>query len=424
VSDIVLPFIRTPANVAAQGVGMTPAGFTAAWKAAKDGRQGEAVDRAVRAGVGTAAKGLGLSLAASGYVTGATPDNAAERSTLPDGWKPCSLRIPEGDGAIYVPLQMLGPIAMPRGIAAALADLEKRGAAGADAQQLIYRAVNTIGKYVGDQAFLQGLATIPDIIDHPERSSGRTLASIGSSLMPASGLQKQLDQAFGTAPRDPKGFVEGFLSASPLTSGMVESRLTPLGEERTNVSGPAAMLTGTRIGVERDQPALQAFREARVGLPSPPTEAFGLPLTGSEQRRVQARAGELVRERMGAIYADPELRAELESRSLAERGKALETIRDAARQRAAREVLSDEGGARPAPGAGPRREGAAAPAPEGRLGAEEHLREHHEDGDPDEEQPGPGPLVPGDGLHVVQVVFVHGGKTTRRRPPPAIGRNA
>src|SRR5205823_1299454 len=112
----------------------------------------------------------------------------------------------------------------------------------------------------------------------------------------------------GACPRDPKGFLEGFLASSPLTSGLVEPRLTPLGEERQPASGLAAFVAGSRIGVERDQPTLQAFREARVAISGPPKEAFGVPLTRAEQRRVQVRSGELLRERMTAIQDDPELR--------------------------------------------------------------------------------------------------------------------
>ena len=335
VSDLVLPFIRTPYNVAAQGVGMTPVGLVGALKAAKAGQRGEAIDRAVRGTIGTAALGYGFSLASAGYITGASPDDAAERSTLPDGWKPYSLRIPVQDGAVYVPLQMLGPIAMPLGIAAALADLSRKQQAGADPETLAYRGLSTIAKYAGNQAFLQGLSALPNIIDDPERYLSSFTENLASSTMPYSGLQKQVDQFLGRAPRDPKGALQGFLAASPLTSPSVDARLTPLGEERQQPSGPAALVTGTRIGVEGDDAVLRAFRDARVTISAPPKEVFDIPLTPAEQRRVQIRAGQLLRERVADWATDPEFLA----LPIADRGDILEHARDQAREDAAVEVL-------------------------------------------------------------------------------------
>lgn len=309
VSDVVLPFIRTPYNVAAQGAGMTPAGFVGALTAARAGQRGEAIDRAVRAGVGTAALGYGLSLAASGYVTGATPDDAGERSTLPDGWKPYSLRIPVEDGAVYVPLQMLGPLAMPLGIAGALGDLSRRAQAGADPKKLAYRSVSVLAKYVGDQAFLQGLAALPNIIEEPERYLERFLEGYAGSLMPASAAQRQIDQFLGRAPRDPRGALEGFLAASPLTSELVPARRTALGEERGTVSGPAALVAGTRITAERDDPALTALRTVGVGIPAPPKEIDGVPLTPDEQEDFRLLAGERVRAAVARVEANPRVAA-------------------------------------------------------------------------------------------------------------------
>src|SRR5262245_12773118 len=335
VSDILLPFIRIPYNIAAQGAGMTPAGFAGAIRAAKTGQRGEAIDRAVRAGVGTGALTYGLSLAAGGYLTPAMPDDPAERSTRPDGWKPDSLRIPAGDGAVYIPRQMLGPVAMPLAVAAALGDMLKRGQAGADPEKLAWRSASAIGKYVGDQAFLQGLRALPDIIDEPERYFERFSEQYARSQMPFSALQQQVDQFLGRAPRDPKGALEGFLAASPLTSGLVEPRRTALGAEREQPSGWKAFVAGTRVGVERDEPVLGAYREAGVSLPPGPASVLGHALTPEEQRRVGLRAGELIRERTAEWATDPEFRA----LGADERADILRRARDQAREDAGVEVL-------------------------------------------------------------------------------------
>lgn len=374
VADVVLPFIRTPYNVAAQGIGMTPAGFVAAFtsikgarsKAAAEarlatgarlsdkemralalpaGQTGEAVDRVVRAAVGTAALGYGLSLAAGGYITGASPDDPATRSTLPDGWKPYSFRVPMGDGAVYVPLQMLGPVAMPLGIASGLADMYRDKKGGADGQKLAFAAVKTVGKYAGNQMFLQGLAALPNIIDNPSRYLESTLESVASSVMPYSGLQKQIDQALGRSPRDPNTAAEAFLAASPLTSQRVQPRVNALGKEQQPVSGAAAMVTGSRISAERSNPTLAAMREAKVGISAPPKEitlgGSKVPLSGDEQRAYQRYEGDALEASVGKRAAQ----AEWATYSPAKRQMIIKAFQDAAREQASAKLERDIGGA-------------------------------------------------------------------------------
>lgn len=331
VGDVVLPFVRTPGNVAAQGIGMTPAGFVGALEAAKNGNRGEAIDRAVRAAVGTAAMGLGFSLASSGFVTGAYPKDASDRSTLPEGWKPYSLRVPVDDGAVYVPLQMFGPVAMPLGIAAAVQDLYAQQQTGADPKKLAMRSLTTLGKYVGDQAFLQGLAAVPNIIEEPERYLDHLLANYGSSLMPASGFQKQINQFIGRAARDPGGAIEGFLAASPLTSEGVPSRQTPLGDERAiGPSGPAAFLTGTRVSTEQDEKTLAVLRAAGVGAPTVADSYGGITLTDEQKRTIRERTGSLLRARLRSVS----------ERSAAANPANVERVRDEAAADARESVLA------------------------------------------------------------------------------------
>jgi putative NIF3 family GTP cyclohydrolase 1 type 2 len=308
--DIILPFYRTPYNVAAQGAGMTLPGYASAIAAAKRGETGEAIDRAVRATVGTVAMGVGYQLASNNLLTGAYPSDASDRSTLPEGWKPYSLRVPSGDGAVYVPIQSLGALAVPLGAAAVVVDAQKRGVDKNDLAKGVYAGLGGIGQFLGDMSALQGLNSVFKLVTEPERSVERTAEGLASSFVPVSGLARQVQQALGDAARDPGNPLEAFMAGVPGLSRLVPEKLTPMGSARERgPSGWKALVTGGRVGVERDEPVVAAFRGAGASLSAPGTSVIGHEITPAEQRRVQTRAGELLRERVTAWQTDPEFRA-------------------------------------------------------------------------------------------------------------------
>jgi hypothetical protein len=309
--DVFLPFIRTPYNVAAQGAGMTPAGYASAVKAAMKGQTGEAVDRAVRATAGTLGLYGGLQMAAAGYLTGAYPEKEPERSTLPEGWKPYSLRIPKGDGAVYAPVAALGPLAVPLGVAVNLHDAFKNGASEEDLNKSLLGAVKATGKYMSDMSALQGFSTLQKLLTDPERAIEPFSESLAVSAIPFSGLMKQVQQGLDDAQRDPHGPVEAFLAAIPGLSGNVRTKQTALGQERERgPAGPAALAVGSRIGVEKPDTVLSALRKAGVGIPDPPKEVShenvkDIPLTEDDRRAFRSAQGDAISARIRKYVDHP-----------------------------------------------------------------------------------------------------------------------
>lgn len=294
--DVFLPFVKTPYNVAAQGSGMTPAGYASAIKAAKDGQTGEAIDRAVRATAGTLGLYAGFQLAAGGYLTAGYPEEASERSTLPVGWKPYALRVPKDDGAVYVPVSMLGALSVPLGMAASLTDAYEKGVEDADLKKAAFRAIQGVGEYMLDLSALQGISAIGEMIRAPERKLEAFLENLTASAVPYSALSRQVQQAAGVAQRDPQGPHEAFLAAIPGLSGLIREKQTPLGDaKRLEPTGVMALVTGLRIGVEEDEPTLAVLRAARLSVPAPADEIDGIKLDDADKRALRERAGELIR---------------------------------------------------------------------------------------------------------------------------------
>jgi hypothetical protein len=333
---VFLPFFKTPYNAAAQGAGMTPAGYASAIKAARAGQTGEAIDRAVRATAGTLGIGAGLYAAAHGLLTTGYPDDATERTTLPPGWKPYSLRVPKDDGAVYVPLSMLGPIGVPLGVAAMMHEGAERGPRDQDWTKTTARAVGAVGEYMMDLSALQGVSLIGDIVNNPTRRFEQFFESLTASYAPYSGLSRQLQQALGDAQRDPSNPLEAFLAQIPVLSRSLPAKQTPLGDPKVNEpTGPMALITGSRFGVEQDEPTLRVLRDAGVSIPPPRKDFKGVDFTEAEQKQFQAIAGRYMRERLAYLDEDEEFKAE----PARDRRKLVAELRDKAREDAAYEVL-------------------------------------------------------------------------------------
>lgn len=335
-TDFVLPFVRTPYSVAAQQAGMSPAGVAGVIKAARDGKQGLTVDRAARFLAGTGAMGLAGALTASGFVTGPMPSDETERSTLPEGWKPFALRVPSGDGAVYVPVMLFGPFGLSLAAGAILGDAYKRGYEGQNNERITATALRGLGKYAEDQLFLDGIVTVAQLVTEPDKRLERFVEGMASQWSPAA--LRQIDQILGRPYRDPSGPIEAlFAGTGPIASGLVKERQTILGDAQLpTVTGLPAALVGSRVTAERDDPVLRVMRAARVSISRQGDTAKRLPLSPDDQRTIQTRAGELMRERIGPLADDEEFAGF----PLERRGRILERLRDKAFDDARSEVLN------------------------------------------------------------------------------------
>ncbi|MEK7382477.1 MAG: hypothetical protein AAB262_04240, partial [Elusimicrobiota bacterium] len=218
VSQLV-PFVKTPWNIAAQGIERTPLGLKAVIDDAKAGRVGPATDKAARVVFGTMVGALGYGLAENGVLTGGPPPGDDERSTLPTGWKPWSVRSTIGGTTYYTPIVFMGNLGVPLAIGATLSDLRKHGVTGTTDQ--VMQSVVAIGRYMQDQASLQGFANLIKVMEDPERRAENLAEGVGGQFMLYGGLQRQLQRVLNMPSRDPQGVLEALLAISPITAGAV-----------------------------------------------------------------------------------------------------------------------------------------------------------------------------------------------------------
>lgn len=315
--SMIMPFIRTPWNVAAQGAGLTPLGYLGALRAAAQGDRGEAVDRAARATLGTGILAGATSLGANGYLTGGIPSDPSEKSSLEPNWQPYSLVVPHADGSkTYIKYSNLGPVGVPLAAGAILGDAlktaQRQGEQGLpiDPGSLAFRMAGGMGRYMVDQTMLQGLANVVDAISDPERKSQNFAEGLVTQFAPYAALGRQLDRALGTGPRDTRegyqGLLDAVLASYPGLSAGVPQRLDPLGRNvEATQTGLGAFISPATYSQSPYDPLTEAMRAADVGVGATPKDWRGYAMNEQEQRQYQQQSGYYLDQMLRQVLDDP-----------------------------------------------------------------------------------------------------------------------
>jgi flagellar protein FlgJ len=331
-----LPFIKTPANITSQGLGLSPFGVAGTIEAvnarralqtagrATEAQLGRATllaeQRLARTAIGTAIFGAGVGLGAGAFsggksmLTGAYDPN--EASTYPQGWREWSVvtEDPVSGNTYFVPMQNFGAAGAPLAMAAIVTDAGKRGKSILDPEEMA-RASTAIGQYVLDNTFLQGLSDTVNVLHEPSRYGQKFLEGLAASYGPYSAMGRQIQRAYGVASRNPHdgfmGLVEAMEANYPGLSGNVPESLTPLGEPRSQgISGAAAFALPLRADILRDEPTLRALRDNDVRIP-PPAKAvnvgngWSIDLTPEEQDQLQRARGAQIIDQVSRVQDLP-----------------------------------------------------------------------------------------------------------------------
>ncbi len=275
-AETVLPFVRTPFNVMAQGVEMTPPGSIG--KILYDAAHGTATVRGTeetlaRGVLGTAVMGVAGLLGTAGYLTAGYPEDAATRTTLPPGWQPWSLRAPMPDGSVkYFSYGNLGPIGVPIAVMGIMTELQRKGELKPTDLATYGKAAFGVGQYLSDQTFLRGASDFLKAMREGgtavENYTEQAATQYSPYFLGGGSLGREIERAMGMAPRDPHGALEALLATHPLTAEQVPPKRDVLGRPQVQGdSGVAAFASPIRTSTERDASVIKAFRQAGEGLP-------------------------------------------------------------------------------------------------------------------------------------------------------------
>jgi hypothetical protein len=306
----VVPFTRTPWNSFVQSLADSPLGVLGAAQSIRQGRVGEAEDQAARALMGSALFLVGMWMGNNGMLTAAYPDDPALRSTLPTGWREWSVRLPVGDGAVYIPMQSLGPWGLNLAAAAIATDPVHKGKPWATPEQVPKLAAG-IGQYTTDMTFLQGVNDTLEMLNDPDRFAQRWAEQEARSFAPYSGAAREYQQLTNMVNRDPRvgtqGIIDALAATYPMTAGTVPEKTNALGDPVfPTATGPAAALA--RYTVEQDDPTLRTLRENDLGVPAVPkalnVRGGSIQLTEDEQAQLKKLRGTAIKEQVAGVTAD------------------------------------------------------------------------------------------------------------------------
>ena len=330
----VLPFIKTPGNITAQGFGMSPFGAAGVVEALANRRNlrpeqlGQQTllteQRAARALIGTGIMGAGMALGAGVFTGGKSALTGAydptEASTYPQGYREWSLAAsdPVSGNTYYIPFQNFGAAGAPLAMAAILTDAGRRGKQVIDGDEAV-KASTAIGQYILDNTFLQGLSDTVNVLHDPTRYAPQFVQGLVSSYGPYSAMARQVQRAMGVASRNPHdgfmGLVDAMEANYPGLSGNVPEATSPLGDPRTQgISGAATFALPVRADISRDEPTLAALRAADVAIPAAPKaisvgNGWSIQLTEAEQDQIKRARGVLIRDEVANVLASPKYQA-------------------------------------------------------------------------------------------------------------------
>lgn len=184
---LVLPFVRTPVNIARYAFERSPlAPLVGQWRAdiaAGGARQALAM---ARMATGTTIMLASADYADQGRISGYGPDDAGEREALRrQGWQPYSIRL----GDKWISYNRTDPLGATLGLAADFAEMAKRREIEPDEideiNEVLAAVVASVAHTAVSKTYMSGIAEFIDMMENPEQAAPQYIARMLGSAVPA-----------------------------------------------------------------------------------------------------------------------------------------------------------------------------------------------------------------------------------------------
>jgi hypothetical protein len=217
----VMPFIKTPINIAKEGLGRTPLGWLSTASDALKGQLpsgGALSDDLSKKLIGTGLSAwIATEVVAQNITGGGPPDPDMKRALLDTGWKPYSVKI---NGTFY-PYNRLEPIATWMGtVADAVETMDM--ASESEQAEIVQKLSQGAAKNLVDKTYLQGMAEMGDALHDPGKYGEKFVAARLSAVVPS--VLAQGVKAADHEMREVKGLLSTIQSRLPAIPGVTEGR--------------------------------------------------------------------------------------------------------------------------------------------------------------------------------------------------------
>lgn len=297
IGRFILPFVRTPTNIAKFALERTPLYLA---KIIKDYRAGELTKDQLSAELSKASIGtmIGLTaymLAQEGYITGGGPKDKTKREAMyRTGWQPYSFKI----GDTYYGYNRMEPIGTILGMAADISELQKNEPFGKEdrkTSEMFGQLAFSVGKNLTSKTFLKGISSTLDAISDPQRYGESFVGNYAGSLIPTG--VATIGRAMDDKMRKTEGPIDVIQSRIPGMSGKLLPKRDIWGRE-VEKSGTAATRALSPIPVSDVRPDKVDAEMVRLGLSPamPGKKVRNVELTPKEYDKFTQVSGEKARQ--------------------------------------------------------------------------------------------------------------------------------
>ena len=332
-----LPFIRTPINLAKVGLETSPLGLLNP-KLMKNlaTKNPEAAAQLAKAISGSVIAGGLYLYAKDGLITGAAPINVNERDRFyREGKQPYSLKI----GSKWVSYQRIEPFNQLFTQVSALVDSVNNK----DDQTFTEQAgqiTMTILKNFVSQTYMSSLSDIVDAFSEPERYAEDVLAKLSTGMVPFSAAIRTAAQGIDTTYRKPEGIPENIKASIPGLSQQVPAKLNAFGEE---VQRTTPWFSPVNISPEQESQLISELSKHSLNIGFVGNSIENVKLTREEQQEYQIQSGQYVKAKLTELVSTPEY----QKLSTAEQRKLLEKTSDTAKADAREQYIINSGLSQP-----------------------------------------------------------------------------
>jgi hypothetical protein len=264
--EFIIPFVRTPYNVAKYGLQRTVLGIPDLIIKARKGTipRSEVVKRAASIGFTTAANVAIAQMIMDGTITGSGPTDPKERATLyAQGWQPRSVKL----GNTYYGYGGIEPLSTIFGIYADFWDIKHR-ATNLESNKIVGLVASSLRNNLLDKTFMSGLMNVLKASDDPERYGADWVKQMSGSVVPAvvAGTARSLDPNL----REAQSIIDTIKSRIPGLTGQVPEKLGPFGETSRRAGTPLSrMFSPVPMSQAIDDPVYKELGRLGIRISTP-----------------------------------------------------------------------------------------------------------------------------------------------------------
>lgn len=239
--NLVLPFVRTPVNIARYSFERTPfAPLVGQWRADIAAGGARADLALARMSTGTAIMLAAMDMADRGIISGDGPrgqDKEVREALQRQGWQPYSVKV----GDRWHSYNRMDPFGMTMGFAASITEAVKKGEIDQDQVdewwEVTAMAIAAVSQVTVSKTYLEGFAKAIEVVSDPKRYSKQYVQDLFASFLPATSLSNAVKNVVDPVQREAETPMEAVQARIAGLSDKLTPRRDLWGREISSESG-------------------------------------------------------------------------------------------------------------------------------------------------------------------------------------------